>query len=93
MIGVPTDQKQRSSKLENSPPEVVIIKPTPNDRFFWNTIIQYNIRVTDKENGKSEYDEINAREVLLEVSYWPDAASAKSYTDRKKISPTMLSQR
>jgi cytochrome c len=70
-------------KLENAPPEVVIVKPLPNDRFFWNSIIQYNIRVTDKEDGKSEYDEINAKEVLLEVCYLPDAASAKIYTDRK----------
>ena len=85
-VGGPSNRNHGSSKLENSPPEVVIVKPTPNDRFFWNTIIQYNIRVTDKEDGKSEYDEINAREVLLEVSYWPDATSAKKYTDRKKNS-------
>ena len=76
----------QGNKLNNSPPEVVIIKPSPNDRFFWNTIIQYNISVTDKEDGKSEYDEINAREVLLEVAYLPDAASAKIYIDKKKSS-------
>ena len=84
-VAVPTNQNQGRNS-ENSPPEVVIIKPLPNDRFFWNTIIQYNIRVTDKEDGKSEYDEINAREVLLEVSYLPDAASAKIYIDKKKTS-------
>ncbi|MEJ7587293.1 MAG: hypothetical protein WKI04_06995 [Ferruginibacter sp.] len=71
------------SKLENVPPEVVIVKPSQNDRFFWNTIIQYKIRITDKEDGKSEYEEINAKEVLLEVCYLPDAASAQIYTDKK----------
>jgi len=71
-------------KLENVPPEVVIVKPLQNDRFFWNTMIQYNIRVTDKEDGKSEYDEINAKEVLLEVCYLQDAGSAKIYTDKKR---------
>ena len=84
-VAVLTNQNQ-GRNLENSPPEVVIVKPSPNDRFFWNTIIQYNIRVTDKEDGKSEYDEINAREVLLEVAYLPDAASAKIYIDKKKTS-------
>jgi len=85
LVGIPTNRNQ-GNKLDNSPPEVLIIKPSPNDRFFWNTIIQYNISITDKEDGKSEYDEINTREVLLEVSYLPDAASAKIYTDRKKNS-------
>jgi cytochrome c len=70
--------------LENTPPEVVIVKPLQNDHFLWNTIIQYNIRITDKEDGNSEYDEINAKEVLLEVCYLPDAASAKIYTDKKR---------
>jgi len=74
------------SKLENVPPEVVIVKPSQNDRFFWNTIVQYNISIKDKEDGKSEYDEINAKEVLLEVCYLPDAASAKNYTDKKRNS-------
>ena len=70
-------------QLENDQPEVVIVKPSQNDHFFWNTIIQYKIRITDKEDGKSEYDEINTREVLLEVCYLPDAASAKIYADKK----------
>ena len=74
----------RGKKLENNPPEVVIDKPAQNDRFSWNTIIPYNIRITDKEDGKSEYDEINAKEVLLEVCYLPDAAGAKIYTDKKR---------
>lgn len=71
-------------KAENNPPEVVIIKPAQNDRFSWNTIINYTITVTDKEDGKSEFDEINGKEVLLEVCYLPDAASAKIYTDKKR---------
>jgi cytochrome c len=71
-------------KNDNLPPEVVIVKPSQNEQFSWNTIIRYNINVSDKEDGKSEYDEINAKEVLLEVCYLPDAATAKKYIDKKK---------
>ncbi|MEO5889609.1 MAG: c-type cytochrome [Ferruginibacter sp.] len=71
-------------KPENNPPEVVIVKPTQNDRFLWNTITRYTISIKDKEDGNSAFDEINAKEVLLEVCYLPDAASAKIYTDKKK---------
>ena len=70
--------------LENVPPEVVIVKPSSKDRFLWNTIIQYKIAIKDKEDGESEYDEINPKEVLLEVCYLPDAESAKMYVDKKR---------
>jgi len=71
-------------KLENTAPEVVIVKPSDSDRFLWNTIIQYKIAIKDKEDGESEYDEIDPKEVLLEVCYLPDAASAKIYADKKR---------
>lgn len=71
-------------RANNLPPEVVIVKPLQNEKFSWNTIVRYNISITDKEDGKSAYDEINAKEVLLEVCYLPDAASAKRYMDKKK---------
>ncbi len=71
-------------RAKNLPPEVVIVKPSQNEQFSWNTIVRYNISISDKEDGKSAYDEINAKEVLLEVCYLPDVATAKKYIDKKK---------
>lgn len=71
--------------VKNDPPKVEIVKPFTNGRFAWNSIIQYSIKVSDKEDGLSEYEEINTKEVLLEVRYLPDIASAKKYLARKKV--------
>lgn len=71
-------------KPENNAPEVVITEPSQSQGFSWNTTIRYNIRIDDKEDGKSEYDEINANEVILEAAYLPDDASAKTFVANKK---------
>lgn len=70
--------------VENNAPQVTIISPAPNARFSWNSVVNYSIKVADKEDGLSEYEEINAKEVLLEVRYLPNAAFAKKYLDQKK---------
>lgn len=70
--------------LENSPPEVTILSPLNNERFSWNATVPYNIKITDREDGSSEYAEINAKEVLLEVYYLPDASKAKNYVANKR---------
>ena len=54
---------------ENHSPAVKIISPKNTGSFAWNTPINYEISVADKEDGDSKYDEINAKEVLLEVRY------------------------
>jgi len=69
----------REKKNENHPPKITITSPLNDDRFSWNTTIRYSIKITDSEDGSSEYDEINAKEVLLEVCYLKDASSAKDY--------------
>ena len=69
----------REKKIENHPPNINITSPQNNDRFSWNATIRYNIKITDNEDGSSEYDEINAKEVLLEVCYLKDASNARSY--------------
>jgi cytochrome c len=71
-------------QVENQPPQVAIDRPSGNDRFSWNTMIPYKIKVTDKEDGLSEYDEINAKEVLLEVCYLPNASVAEKYLLKKR---------
>jgi cytochrome c len=58
---------------ENTAPEVRITKPPDQSTFQWSSIVPYSISVSDREDGKSEYDEIAQNEVLLEVTYVPDA--------------------
>jgi cytochrome c len=57
---------------ENQPPIVKIISPKNNSTFDFDTPINYSISVADKEDGNSKYDEINIKEVLLEVRYIKD---------------------
>jgi cytochrome c len=52
---------------ENSPPVVKVISPQNNSTFDSNAPVTYKITVSDKEDGDSKFDEINAKEVLLEV--------------------------
>jgi cytochrome c len=52
---------------ENQPPVVKIITPKNNDIFDQNAPVSYKISVADKEDGDSKFDEINPKEVLLEV--------------------------
>lgn len=70
--------------IENNLPKVIITSPLNDDHFSWNSIIRYNIKITDNEDGSSEYDEINAKEVLLELYYLPDASKAKNYVANKR---------
>ena len=80
------------SQRYNSPPEVTITAPAKNGTFQWNSIVPYAIRVSDKEDGNSEYNEIAANEVLLMVAYSPDSAHANKYlSDRAKKNPEVLS--
>jgi cytochrome c len=59
---------QPAKKLKNSPPTVEIL--TPEDASFdWNSFVRYSIRVTDAEDGSTEYEEISSKEVFLEVTY------------------------
>jgi cytochrome c len=54
---------------ENHPPIVKIINPKNNSLFDWDTQVNYAISISDKEDGDSKFDEINAKEVLLEVRF------------------------
>ncbi|GBF19385.1 MULTISPECIES: c-type cytochrome [Arenibacter] len=68
---------------ENRPPEIRITAPLPNSTFNWNSILPYEIQVSDFEDGNSEYDEINPNEVLLIVQYLRDSSELKPYLKRK----------
>lgn len=62
------------SPQDNQAPIVKITNPQPNASFDPAAPISYKITVSDKEDGESKFDEINVKEVLLEVKY----ISAKS---------------
>ena len=71
-------------RSENSPPQVTIVKPTEKT-FKWNSWVPYSIRVSDKEDGESEYDEIPENEVFLEVRYFSSSALALEYRIEERI--------
>jgi cytochrome c len=74
---------------DNTAPTVKIIAPSAAESFKWNELVRYSIGVTDKEDGSSEYSEIEGKEVLLKVVYLPDSSQAQTYlANEKKISET-----
>ncbi len=73
---------------ENKAPVVKILEPLTNTRYDLNTQVRYRIKVYDQEDGESEYDEIAANEIFLEVRYVPDVknASHMATADAKGLS-------
>jgi len=68
---------------ENSVPVVRIMSPVNKSTIRWNADVPYTIQVSDKEDGNSEYDEINGNEVLMQVIYLPDSLKAANYRNGK----------
>jgi cytochrome c len=66
----------------NQPPVVKIVNPKNNVNLSLNVPVNYEISVADKEDGDSKYDEINAKEVLLEVRYFKDNAKASALANK-----------
>src|SRR3569832_2738084 len=54
---------------ENHSPVVKIISPQNNSSFDKDASVTYKISISDKEDGESKFDEINTKEVLVEVRY------------------------
>ena len=72
----------KNQPAENHPPVVKIIAPKNNEVFDWNTRVNYKISVADKEDGDSKFDEINVKEVLLEIRYIKDKSKIQAITNR-----------
>jgi cytochrome c len=53
----------------NKPPLVEITKPYNNTDYIWDTPVHYEIKVSDREDGESKFDELNVNEIFLEVEY------------------------
>ncbi len=52
----------------NHPPSVKIESPANNATLTINSGLTYQVQVTDPEDGDSRYDEINIKEVILELA-------------------------
>ena len=65
------------SRDENHPPVVKIMQPKTGSSYTPNSQVRYTISVSDKEDGDSKYQEINASEVLLQVKYISSASTAQ----------------
>jgi cytochrome c len=75
------------AQQENNPPVVKILDPINKNSYDLNAQVRYRIKVSDKEDGESEYDEIAAHEVFLEVRYLPDVSKASMLS---KVDPKGL---
>src|SRR3954447_13799449 len=62
---------KKNQKQQDHPPAVKITSPA-NNTFALGAQVHYYITVYDQEDGDSKYDEINQKEVLLEMKYLND---------------------
>ena len=67
---------------ENHAPSVKIIAPINSTVFKTGIPVSYRLSVTDKEDGDSKFDEINPKEVLLEVKYIKDKSKIPGLTGK-----------
>ena len=63
---------KKDQPQQNHSPVVKITSPANNSAAAPGSQIHYSVTVSDKEDGDSKFDEINAKEVLLEVKYFSD---------------------
>jgi len=61
---------------QNHAPVVKILSPKNNSSFRWDSQVPYEISVSDKEDGESKYQEINPKEVFIEIRYVNDTSKA-----------------
>jgi len=81
-FGALTPPKKQGAQQQNQPPVVKLINPKNNSLFDWNAPLNYEITVADKEDGNSKYEEINAKEVLLEVQYAADKTKLQAILNK-----------
>src|SRR2546423_15374669 len=71
-INSATPFKKNQTYQQNHAPVVKIVSPANNSAFATGAPVHYSVTVSDKEDGDSKYDEINQKEVLLEVKHIND---------------------
>ena len=76
----------------NNTPTVTITAPSDKSIFNWNSKLAYAIKVEDKEDGSSTYEEIADHEVFLKIKFLTghDTAARSSYQKQDlKESPVL----
>ena len=63
------------SSVENSAPVVKIEKPLNKDYFSGDSPIYYSVKVEDKEDGNSDFQEIISKEVFLKAWFYSGTLS------------------
>jgi cytochrome c len=76
---------------ENHPPVVKIVSPQTNSPFDKDASVTYKISVADKEDGESKFDEINSKEVLLEVRYLKNGKAVQANPQNNGVNIIMTS--
>ncbi len=71
----------------DSAPKVNLRLLQEEDYTQWNAYVRYSIEVSDINDGESEYGEIDANKVLLEIAYMPDT-DEKVVKDKMEASKT-----
>lgn len=79
------------SQQENHSPVVKIISPQNNNSFDKDAAVTYKVSVSDKEDGDSKFDEINPKEVLLEVRYLKKGKAAPANPQNNGVNIIMTS--
>ena len=70
--------KKKSPQPENNRPVIKIVSPENNSAISRGAQVHYSITVSDKEDGESKFDEINPKEVLMQVKYLDDTSTVET---------------
>lgn len=90
LLNFQTSSASAKDQFDDTLPSVNITAPKNNSTYDWNSLVSYNIVVSD--HGKStKYNEIPSNEVLLTTTYVPDLSHmAVNSTQTAKPSPAGL---
>src|SRR5690348_7798976 len=80
-------------RQQNHAPVVKIISPTNNSSYNANAQVHYKISVSDKEDGESKYDEIEPKQVLLEVKYFNDTSKIDTANANSNDAPGLAAMK
>lgn len=79
----------RRGQNSNTKPQIKILKPSSTQIFKEGERVLYKIEVSDKEDGESKYNEIEANKVILELQYLP--LEKKAETPEKGLNEILSS--
>ena len=66
------------AQSRNNAPLVEIVAPKNNSTFPLNSLIQYSISVSDREDGESKYDEVPSDKIFLEIKFITSPADSSA---------------